>query len=145
MSTNRNEPETLETALQELNAAENAGLFQRTSLDAQRLLARSVQPERAAAWRFALRLLPVAAAIAMAIGVGSWMFTHEPGAPLGQDTVATGPADAYAGTDGSFYECFGGPSEALATGCREYDYDADGDVDLADFGNFQLAFADTTP
>ena len=144
MNTNRNDLEALEKALLELDAAERAGLFQRTSLDTQRLLARSLQPERAAAWRLALRLLPVAAAVAMAIGVWSWMFTHEPSAPRGPDTVATAPADAFGGSDGSFYECFGGPSEAPATGCREFDYDADGDVDLADFGTFQLAFADTT-
>ncbi len=144
MTNERNELETLEKALLELDAAERASLFQRTSLDTQRLLARSPQPERAAAWRLALRLLPVAAVVAITIGVWSWMFTHEPSALRGPNTVATAPADAYGGSDGSFYECFGGPSEAPATGCREYDYDADGDVDLADFGTFQLAFADTT-
>ena len=144
MTNSRNELENLEKALLELDAAEKAGLFQSTSLDPQRLLAHSLPPQRAAAWRLAWRLLPVAALVALAIGLWSWMFTQGPGARRTPNAVATGLAGAYGGGDGSFYQCFGGPNEAAARGCREHDYDADGDVDLADFGTFQLALADTS-
>jgi ribosomal protein S1 len=41
------------------------------------------------------------------------------------------------------------PSDVLKAGetvtaCREHDYDTDGDVDLADFSAYQLAFAGVT-
>ena len=34
----------------------------------------------------------------------------------------------------------GGPGEDAGPGCRFADFDADGDVDLADYGAFQSAF-----
>ena len=41
----------------------------------------------------------------------------------------------------TFSECVAGPSDAMVSGCDTYDYDSDGDVDLADISSYQLAYA----
>lgn len=40
-----------------------------------------------------------------------------------------------------FQECFTGPGGGLLPGCQGADFEGDEDVDLADFSQFQLAFA----
>lgn len=40
----------------------------------------------------------------------------------------------------AFHQCVTGPGEPAGPGCNVLDFDADGDVDLVDWGLFQLAF-----
>ncbi len=124
----------VEDAMLELTAARQAGLFSETSVDADMLLRQPAAPSRL---RGLFRLMPVAAALAMAVGVGSWMFTGKPMVPSipgGTEIVANSPDSP---CDGRFLHCFSGPSEAVLASCSTHDYDSDGDVDLADFGTFQ--------
>lgn len=143
MTDHRQRLDPVEETMLELDAGERAGLFGRTQIDGRLLL---LQPVRLGSRRLVFRLLPAAAAAVIAIGVWTWMFRVEL-AGLRRDngvsagTVAGVPAKDYR----SFYACHNGPTEGLVSGCLGQDYDADGDVDLADFGAYQLAYADTTP
>jgi hypothetical protein len=132
MTDDREQLDVIETALLELEAADAAGAFERTSVDGRSILAvgpdaaRTTLSARRRALRVVLRSLPVAAALALVVGVWGWMFSAELSRISGQV---------------NFQKCFGGPTSARMTECSEHDYDADGDVDLADFSAYQLAFA----
>ena len=58
--------------------------------------------------------------------------------------VADFNADAFVDLEDAelFEQCLGGPEQGLALPCLCVDLDADGDVDLADFAEFQTAYAD---
>ena len=126
----------VEEALLELEAAEEVGLFSRTRVDAPRLVAQPSPVSRAGTIRFALRLLPVAAAVAMVVGAGTWMFRGGIHSTAGPETTITSIASA---GYGSFHGCFGGPKGVVSSECLAHDYDSDGDVDLADFRAYQVA------
>jgi hypothetical protein len=131
----------IEQALLELEAAEQAGLFQRTRIDTSGLLAEPVPVRRAGSSRMALRLLPVAAAVCLAVG----LWTMRPGTqtdlytpnPTTTNSLALSDSGA---CDANFSLCLGGPSDGVQPTCMAHDYDADGDVDLADFRAYQLAY-----
>jgi hypothetical protein len=135
VSEDSGKPDVIEAALLELKAAEAAGVFARTGVDGRRILAVDPEPAddtqstRWSAPRTVGRWLPIAAAVALAIGVWSWMFSAEVGTVHGRN----------------FQKCFGGPTASALAECNQHDYDADGDVDLVDFRAFQLAFASGTP
>lgn len=124
----------VEDAMLELTAARQAGLFSETRVSADMLLRQPVAPSKL---RGLFRLMPVAAAFAMAVGVGSWMLTTENGTgPVpGSGYVAGGSESSPC--DGRFLNCFSGPSKVVLASCNVHDYDLDGDVDLADYGTFQ--------
>ena len=133
----------IEEALLELKAANQAELFGRTQIDGRLLAGPCVSR---GSRRFAFRLLPVAAAVALAIGVWTWMFSSELTALRKKSGVSRAVvSDSPVADQGNFYECFSGPTEGRSPMCREHDYDTDGDVDLADFGAYQLAFATVAP
>lgn len=142
MANNRQRLDPVEEAMLELDAGERARLFCRTQIDGSRLL---MQPARFGSRRLIFRILPAAAVVVLAVGVSSWMFSVEL-AGLRRGNDVSGGAVAEAPTKGyrSFYDCHNGPTEGLVSGCGGQDYDADGDVDLADFGAYQLAYADST-
>lgn len=120
----------LEERLVELAAVEQSRVFERTRLPVGVLAA-----ARRARWnglrRWALVGLPAAACLALAIGLTSHVLG--PGyTPL---------AGSGAGPDASFYACLTGPGVSATGGCSRYDRDADGDVDLRDLSEYQLACA----
>jgi hypothetical protein len=131
----------IEDALLELDAAERARVFERSSVEARQLL-RQPGP---VGWRGrAVRLVSAAAVIAIAVGIWGWVYSLQ-WSHLRERTGASVVAGLSAdGAGGRFYECFQGPTGMLGSACRECDYDADGDVDLADFGAYQLAYVDMT-
>ncbi len=139
MADDRKKLDPVEEAMLELDAGERAELFRRTQFDGRRFL---IQPVRSGSRRLVFRLLPAAAVAVIAVGVWSWMFSVELAGLRRGNGVSAG-ALAEAPTEGyrSFYDCHGGPTEGFVSGCRSQDYDADGDVDLADFGAYQLAYA----
>ncbi len=144
MTHDRNQLDPVEEALLELQDADRARLFRRTRVDEARLVADPVTARSSGSRRGAIRLLPVAAALVMAIGVWSWMFSAEfAETRRAQDASPTLLADASTPDPGSFHKCFAGPTAGTSSSCQELDYDSDGDVDLADFGAYQLAYADT--
>ena len=141
--------DTLEEMLLELYSADRAGVFKKTPVDPEALrksTARSSADQFPIhRWWLTRRMRPLAAAaaIAMVVGVWGWMFQAEigrirnPGNMAGVNAI--GPAYA-----SGFHRCFTGPTGAAVADCTEQDYDADGNVDLVDYGSFQLAFAGIT-
>ncbi len=142
MTEDRQRLHPVEETLLELDADERAGLFGRTQIDSRRLL---MQPVRLGSRRLVFRALPAAAAAVIAVGVWTWMFRVEL-AELRRDNGASSGAVADVPTKHyrNFYDCHHGPTGELVSGCRGQDYDADGNVDLADFAAYQLAYADST-
>ena len=129
----------IEGALEELCAAERAGVFARTCVDTSTLVS---APVRLAGRRLALRLVPLAAAVVLAVGAGSWMFMAELGTVRHRVDMASTPANTPQDSrTATLAECLAGPRELMATGCGRLDYDSDGDVDLADVSAYQLAYA----
>ncbi|MBI4719380.1 MAG: hypothetical protein HY763_16415 [Planctomycetes bacterium] len=145
----------LEQTLLELAEAERAGVFRPTAADAQEVLARAIvaaPTSNAAASRepavvrfLRVRWLPLGAAAMLVFGVWGVLFQRELVNVTQRAKVAAlltsggGPAAREHDCDGSITGCFSGPTRLALSGCRTYDYDADGDVDLADIGTFQLA------
>jgi hypothetical protein len=131
--------DSIEASLAEFDAAEKAGLFRRTRVDARTLLRPTSAVTRARS-RFATwRRLSIAAVMAMAATICGWMFSSRSG-DVGRHSLPSVAATASAmdGCDGRFYRCLSGPSGMAAGGCAAYDYNADGHVDLVDARTYQL-------
>ena len=139
----------LERLIAEVHAAREAGVFNRTNLDVAALNAAVLADPPAPSWgvRFyerALVGLPLAACLAIVIGIGSMI-----GGPTGNKIGSVAPSPLAAlDTNGEPYAveshgigfiagCFSGPGEPVAPGCGSADLDRDGDVDLIDFGSYQ--------
>lgn len=143
MKSEQHDIDPIETALSELDAAERAGVFRRTPVELRDLQHAHVTASDARPQWLTLRLWPVAAAIVLAIGVSSWMFAGELAELRRQSRMAstTHPVET-GGAYVAFNTCFNGPTnDRDNAGCVGQDFDADGDVDLADFRNYQLAYA----
>jgi len=128
-----NEPlhlDPLEQFWMELKQAEKAGVFLETRVDQGGLVRSPAGAVTHRSWHGRLRFLPVAAALIFAVALWGWI-THP-------------TQDAQAGRHIAFHECFGGPMAKPMAACREHDYDADGDVDLADFSAYQSTFTTVT-
>ena len=143
------QPGEFDRLMLETAEAERAGVFERTPVDAESLLAEPVPAGPAHWYRHVLVGLPLAACIAMFFGVATlWWAGSE-----GGDALINGPAavPAFNGTATSPVErcrnvenlrnCFGGPGILVDSECRCVDFDEDGDVDLRDMGAFQLTKA----
>ena len=145
MVNSREQLDPIEEALLELKAADQAKLFGRTQIDSRLLAA---QRTSHGSRRIVFRLLPVEAAVSMAIGVWTWMFSTELTALRKKSGASSAVvSDSPVENRENFYECFSGPTGGVSPTCREHDYDTDGDgdVDLADFGAYQLAYANLAP
>lgn len=142
MNDHHNPLDPIELALQELKSAEQAQLFDRTKINARDML------QAGNDFSPAMRRIPIgmitsaAATIALAVGIGSYLFYHEIDSIRYQrdsaaQTVSTDtPSDD---CDGDFFECVAGPSQYVMVECNRFDYDLDGDVDLTDFSTYQLS------
>lgn len=127
----------VEAALLELHQAEELGVMRRSPVDPAALMS-STSPlsYRRMTWL----LLPVAASVLLAVGVGARMFRTEVNEIRGRAELMLAQRDEDRDPcDGSFLHCFTGPRSDIAPKCSSYDYDKDGDIDLADFSAFQLA------
>ena len=134
--------DSIEAALLELDAAERAGLFEPTRLDSGMLLTADVGGRDTGHGRRTLRWLSIASAAAVVLFVWGSMFSAQLDSLRKSDRVADASlVDANSGCDGSFVHCFSGPTQLVLAGCVSHDYDADGDVDLADFSTFQRGCA----
>jgi hypothetical protein len=119
----------LESSLLELRQAENAGVFRPTRVDARQLM-RSGPPRRLA--------IRWAAAAALLLAVGTvWTTMFYMNLTKLRDGRGGGALASVSITD-----CLAGPRGSQPGHCLAYDLDADGDVDLADLGSFQLAYAE---
>jgi len=143
----RNEPtedrelDSVESLLSELKLAERAGVFGQTRLNAAEALRHPLTPSHAPL-RFPRNraVLAVAAVVALAFTVWTWMFVAQindvrarrgVGAGLGQELVGQ-PSGRFS------VDCITGPRDDVDDPCLENDLDTDGRVTLADFQQFQL-------
>ena len=127
----------IEQQLVELDAAERAGVFRRSAMSEAAFRAAVARP---APWLTgARRWGAVAAAIVVVAGVWTWIASIElaavrRGARSGSPVALVIQRDC---RDQAILNCIGGPTRFAMSDCGRHDYDGDGDVDLADFGNFQ--------
>lgn len=137
--------DAVELAMLELEQANLAGVFDRTSIDAEALLAAEpVTSVRGPRLRLS-RVLPIAAAIGVAACVWGVMFKAQLDSirPRATTTPVVARVKANSPTL-AFVTCLAGPSGSTSAECRPHDFDDDGNVDLADFSKYQLAFAATS-
>lgn len=139
---------SLEDALGEADAAARGGVFRRTSLDARQLLSQSpavqtgggsaaANPHRSALSGRAARGWLAAAAVFALLGVGwNLIFFREFGEMRERLAIKDNKSRSMA-----VLACVAGPIGDLAQDCNSYDYDSDGDVDMADVQSYQLALA----
>ena len=142
MNDHQNPLDPIELALQDLKSARQAHLFDRTKINARDILqsGNDLSP--------AIRRIPMgmitsaAAAVILAVGVGSYLFSTEIDSLRNQRSTAAQTVSTNAHSsdcDGDFFECVTGPSQLVMVECNRFDYDLDGDVDLTDFSTYQLS------
>lgn len=128
--------DSFETTLIRVEAAEKARVFSPTPIDPVALLR---TPKTMTGIRFARQLkfaLPFAAAAMLVMGVWGAMWNSQLGRLRDHKVVLTYSV-VENDCDGSFLKCFNGLDHAK-TACRTFDYDRDGDVDLADYRTYQV-------
>lgn len=127
------QPDQFESALRRVEAAEKADVFGRSPVDADALLRSASSMAPMSFTHRMMRIVPFAAAAMLVVGVWGTMWNTQLG-KLRSQKLAMVESDC----DGSFLKCFQGPSQQNAI-CGTYDYDRDGDIDLADFGTYQMS------
>lgn len=133
----------VEDALLAHDDADRAGVFRVTPVNADDLFGGPVVVRSP---RLVFRAgVAVAATIVLAVGVWSWLFQMElsrlRSAAITGNSVALQSDALPVRCDACISECVTGPVPNKPADCDRYDYDADGDVDLADFSRYQLAYA----
>lgn len=142
MNDHQNPLDPIELALQNLKSAEQAHLFDRTKINARDML-QSGNDLSPTMRRIRMGMITsAAAAVILAIGVGSYLFSTEIDSLRDQRRIATRTVSTNAHSsdcDGDFFECVTGPSQFVMVECNRFDYDLDGDVDMSDFSTYQLS------
>lgn len=144
MSDDHQPLDAIEERLRDLRAAEDAGVFSHTRVNPASLVREAMPTPTPLVYRVRpVRWVQLAAAIGIAAVVWTWMYASLIGnVREGKSAiVADASSTTSVGWDGSFTACLTGPADGLPQQCRDYDLDADGDVDLADYGAVQLAYA----
>lgn len=148
MNDDRKQLDSIESGLVELQAMDEAGVFDSTEVDLRIVLD---TPRGSSTHRLhfpARRWLSAAAMIVVAVGLWGVLF-HSPALvspPIDITTAANAPDARFGLANGSIMACLSGPQDvARGTRCESHDYDADGDVDLADFQTFQVAYLGPKP
>ena len=146
MAEQHHQPDELENRITQVGDLEQAGVFGRTPVDLASLVRddRANRPQRLTHRLFIA--LQVAAGVALVAGLATvWLVepgTSGPGALGNSSVVATATASAAEGRHArTLSQCLAGPAGGLrSSDCLSVDFDEDGDVDLADYGAFQLTF-----
>jgi hypothetical protein len=138
MKPKQHNSESIEQLLAEAAELERAGVFNRTPVKVDSLMAAS---NRRGGW-FSHRVkvaLQMAACLALVMG-GAWLWQMA-GRTGTQQVASNGLHQPVPVVNMiSLTRCITGPADlALSSECATVDFDADGDVDLADFGRIQLA------
>ncbi len=138
----------LERLMADVQACEQAGVFEKTPVDVAAVVEAGGRTARP---RLTHRLfvgLQVAACVGLVAGLATlWRAGRPSDQHLGL-TNGSGPQVASLLGDPrcrrieTLTHCFSGPAGgALGDECRCVDFDSDGDVDLADYGVFQRAYS----
>jgi len=141
--------DSIEAGLAELSDAQRAGLFHPTRLDRSWLVdpGTTTASHRPGWLRFMSRGRTVAAAAVLFLAFTVWtgMFVWQLSSMRGVESAT--PLTLLEGRPSrtaQFVTCLDGPVADGKSECRDLDRDHDGDVDLADFGSLQIAYASAT-
>ncbi len=128
-----------ESLMSDLAAAERAGVFAKTP---QPFISSSVTKSETAKFFWISPKWAIAAALVMAAGVWTTMFTTK----LSDLHNRARTAQIIRAIDlqSALASCVGGPSGTLNQACGQVDFDGDGDVDLRDVSSNQLGLTGTT-
>ncbi len=137
----------MEKLLKEAAAAESAGVFSQTRIDASRLLRESSEVPVPLAVTIGRKWIPVVATIGLAAVVWSAMFYVKLSDIGEQSRVASQKIRDEAAGSAYISLCVSGPAAGAAAECkdskrkdRQYDFDTDGDVDLLDISKYQSQY-----
>ncbi|RJP36022.1 MAG: hypothetical protein C4547_08195 [Phycisphaerales bacterium] len=111
--------------------AEKAGVFEPTRAP----IGAKPSGRAAGVIRLGAGLLSAAACLMLAVSVAQ--YTRRQANPGESPTMNVASAMPVSLDWGAFSGCLAGPGQPVARGCSHADLDADGDVDLADFRQFQ--------
>lgn len=133
----------IERLLKEASAADQAGVFRKTAVHAERTLRESSQAPIPFSVVVGRKWIPVAAAIGIAAVLWPVMYSMEFASVRQKVQLAQRQAAENGGAvlASHISGCVAGPESGGGQPCDGYDYDADGDIDLADFSRYQLAYA----
>jgi len=131
--------DALESAIREAGEADRAGVFAQTHLDARALLKQPV-PGIVIRPVWVRRLGAIAAVLAVAVGVWTWMFVDQIGKLRTRANPWIEVVNGNAAEPATLARLTG---PAVASSESSNDFDADGDLDLADYRTFQLQFGVT--
>ncbi len=137
------QPNDLENLLAELQECERAGVFRRTPVEVTSAVAGESGTGRS---NLARRLhvgMQLAACVGLVIGLTAvWRVGNDLSTPLANSNSSAPTALTLGEAMETLTVCINGPAgEPLTERCRGVDFDRDQDVDLADFGEIQVAFA----
>ncbi len=138
MIEHQHKPDRFDELLAEFAAAKQSGVFGTTPTTGITHGVAVVETAPQPWWLAPRRLVPIAAAAVVAFTVWGWLIQRELGAVRERarlGNVSTLVADG--GCDAAFLNCFGGSANGTRH-CTAFDFDQDGDVDLADYGVHQL-------
>jgi hypothetical protein len=136
----------LEQLIAQVRSAELAGVFARSRVDVQALMARPVaRRPMHRVYEWSLVGLPLAACLAIVVGMAT-MFVGSPShlapSPL---TRMDASADQTAVLSAEMIsDCVTGPGMHVSDACTTADLDHDGDVDLLDYSSFQRQLAESS-
>lgn len=138
-----NQADHLEDLIARVQELEEAGVFDRTPVDPAVLVSGGSDRKRPRRLGRLFTALQAAACLALAVGVISlWRSGDRPQSPVEGRSDGNGAVALPIG--GAMIACITGPADrSLGEECRCFDSDADGDVDLADYGAFQRDYAST--
>lgn len=148
MSNDREHLDFVESALLELQQAEGAAVFAKTPVEVDAVVRTGVASVGYGTGSRRLRWLSAAAVLAFAMGLWGLIFSADHGPAPDGKRVADGVAgwrNDLSVCESGFLGCFSGPRVGVGSpaDCQKADFDSDGDVDLADYGAYQLAYVDT--
>ena len=140
MNEPNSQPDRFEELLARAQQLDQAGVFNRTPVDPAALMRDSAAGSRPRRLHRLFVALQAAACLAVIVGVVSlWRGDNGPQSLVENRSSAPALARADAGT---MVNCMNGPAGlALGGDCQCVDLDADGDVDLADYGALQRSYA----
>ena len=137
MADDKQHHDPLETMLADLRDAERANVFDHTPAEPKVLIADAQPTLSLGRMRRMAGLLTAAAVVALSVGL--WSLTAQYRGSPGGTVVDQSSSLNDRPCDGSFVRCFSGPEPgAMASRCLVHDYDADGDIDLADYRDYQI-------
>ncbi|MCP4245418.1 MAG: hypothetical protein GY778_00060 [bacterium] len=137
------QPNEFESLLAELQECERAGVFRRTPVDVTSAVGAESGTGRSSLAHRLYVGMQLAACVGLVIGLTAvWRVGNDLSTPLANSNSSAPTALSVGEVMETLTVCINGPAgDPLSERCRSVDFDRDQDVDLADFGEIQMAYA----